>query len=405
MFYRTLACLPALTGAWRDRGGGLARSVGSWSDVNVDDTVFDAGHLAGGRPRRAVSMNHLGRALTTLDDPRGDGAGGVERQPAGHRAERRAHPAGAGARRPVLRGQRAVRDRHRSLRGRRVPGGHPDRADGRGAGVGPPLPGLERGRDRPAGGERAQHRAVATPGRGPWATPSPSCSSPTIPCWRRRCGASRWTICGPAAWCDWTCRRICGPTPRVASRRPAGRSELSSDALARAGHPALPTYVPAREGLDGDADLLARYPLALLTPKHHTRFLNSSYSHLPKHGPLEGTPFVELDEVDASARGIAEGDAVRVWNDRGALTLPARLSQAAAAGRGRRALRLVERPARRPGHRQLPHERHADGLGRRRGLLGHPGAGGARPDAATTRAVRPATPRPARPCVRPTPRR
>ena len=70
MFYRTLACLPALTGAWRDRGGGLARSVGSWSEVNVDDTVFDARHLAGGRERRAVSMNHLGRALTTLDDPR-----------------------------------------------------------------------------------------------------------------------------------------------------------------------------------------------------------------------------------------------------------------------------------------------------------------------------------------------
>ena len=24
MFFRTLACLPALVGAWRDRGGGLA---------------------------------------------------------------------------------------------------------------------------------------------------------------------------------------------------------------------------------------------------------------------------------------------------------------------------------------------------------------------------------------------
>ena len=87
----------------------------------------------------------------------------------------------------------------------------------------------------------------------------------------------------------------------------SGKVELSSDALARAGHPALPTYVPAREGLDGDADLLARYPLALLTPKQHTRFLNSSYSHLPKHGPLEGTPFVEMDEVDASARAHRRG--------------------------------------------------------------------------------------------------
>ena len=29
MFYRTMAVLPALVGAWQDRGGGLARSVGS----------------------------------------------------------------------------------------------------------------------------------------------------------------------------------------------------------------------------------------------------------------------------------------------------------------------------------------------------------------------------------------
>jgi anaerobic selenocysteine-containing dehydrogenase len=107
----------------------------------------------------------------------------------------------------------------------------------------------------------------------------------------------------------------------------SGRIELSSEALVRAGHPALPTYTPAREGLDGDPALLARYPLALLTPKHHTRFLNSSYSHLPKHGPLEGGPFVELDEADASARGIVDGDTVQVWNDRGALTLTARLSK------------------------------------------------------------------------------
>ena len=53
-----------------------------------------------------------------------------------------------------------------------------------------------------------------------------------------------------------------------------------------------------------------------MTPKHHTRFLNSGYSHLPKHGPAEGGPFVELDAADAAARGLADGDTARVWNDR-----------------------------------------------------------------------------------------
>ena len=33
MFFRTLGCLPALTGAWAERGGGIAKSVGSYSDA------------------------------------------------------------------------------------------------------------------------------------------------------------------------------------------------------------------------------------------------------------------------------------------------------------------------------------------------------------------------------------
>jgi anaerobic selenocysteine-containing dehydrogenase len=63
-----------------------------------------------------------------------------------------------------------------------------------------------------------------------------------------------------------------------------------------------------------------------MTPKHHTRFLNSGYSHLPKHGPAEGGPFVELDAADAAARGLGEGDCARVFNDRATLELPVRIS-------------------------------------------------------------------------------
>ena len=106
----------------------------------------------------------------------------------------------------------------------------------------------------------------------------------------------------------------------------SGKVELVSDALVRMGQPALPTFVAPREGPHGDPELVARYPLQLLTPKHHARFLNSGYSHLPKHGPAEGGPFVELDPADAAARGIAEGDLARVWNDRASLAVPARIS-------------------------------------------------------------------------------
>ena len=107
---------------------------------------------------------------------------------------------------------------------------------------------------------------------------------------------------------------------------PSGRVELRSDALAAKGHPALPTFVAPRESPLGDPALAARYPLRLLTPKHHQRFLNSGYSQLPGHGRREGGPFVELDPADAAARGIVEGDCVVVRNDRATLRLPARLT-------------------------------------------------------------------------------
>jgi anaerobic selenocysteine-containing dehydrogenase len=91
------------------------------------------------------------------------------------------------------------------------------------------------------------------------------------------------------------------------------------------GQPPVPTFIAPRESPAGDAALASRYPLQLMTPKTHTRFLNSGYSHLPKHGPLEGQPFVELSAGDAADRGLADGDQAIVFNDRAALNLPVRI--------------------------------------------------------------------------------
>jgi anaerobic selenocysteine-containing dehydrogenase len=100
--------------------------------------------------------------------------------------------------------------------------------------------------------------------------------------------------------------------------------EFASATLEGRGQPRLPTWVPLIEG-PGSA-LAQRYPLQLLTPKHHRRFLNSSYSPLEGHGTHEGSPFVELSPADAAARDLASGDAVRVFNDRAELRLEVRVT-------------------------------------------------------------------------------
>ena len=69
MFFRTMACLPALVGAWRDRGGGFARSIGVWSDELVDHGALQRPDLLDGRTPRWLNMSRLGDVLTdeTLD--------------------------------------------------------------------------------------------------------------------------------------------------------------------------------------------------------------------------------------------------------------------------------------------------------------------------------------------------
>lgn len=107
---------------------------------------------------------------------------------------------------------------------------------------------------------------------------------------------------------------------------PSGKAELVAPSLADRGLDSLPTWVPATEGLHGDPALRARFPLSCLTSKRHQRFLNSSYQKLPAHTGPEGEPRLEISAADAAARGIADGDRVRVWNDRGAMELVAIIS-------------------------------------------------------------------------------
>jgi anaerobic selenocysteine-containing dehydrogenase len=106
-------------------------------------------------------------------------------------------------------------------------------------------------------------------------------------------------------------------------RTASGRAALASNTMHEAGFGLTAAFVPSMEGPHGM--LRDRFPLCLLSPKVHNRFLNSSYAHLPNHGGREGGPYVELSAIDAADRGIVEGELVEVFNDRAALQLHARI--------------------------------------------------------------------------------
>jgi anaerobic selenocysteine-containing dehydrogenase len=78
----------------------------------------------------------------------------------------------------------------------------------------------------------------------------------------------------------------------------------------------LPGYVPPRESPATNPKLAERYPLNVISPKSHG-FLNSCYANEKHKIRGQGEQFVMISPKDAAARSIREGDPVRVFNDRG----------------------------------------------------------------------------------------
>ncbi len=108
---------------------------------------------------------------------------------------------------------------------------------------------------------------------------------------------------------------------------PSGKFEFYCEKLAHDGLDPLPSFVPPHETLsDGP------YPLNFL-PRKHKDSLNSSYGHLPVMRRQEHEArTLEMHPQDAAARHLQDGREVRVFNDRGAFLLPLKISQNVAPG-------------------------------------------------------------------------
>jgi anaerobic selenocysteine-containing dehydrogenase len=326
MFFRTLACLPALVGAWQDRGGGFARSIGVWADALVDGAVLQGHHLRGTKAPRTLNMSRLGEILTdvSLDPP-------VKAMVVWNSNPLVITPSAEKIRAGMLRDDlfTVVHEQFMTDTARYadivLPATTQIEATDVVTSWGHLYLGWNEAAIEPCGESVSNselHRRLA-----------------------RAMGFTDEALFDD----DMTVLRQSLPTtdldelratgfarvPYPEDGRPfgdgafptaSGKVELYSDSLAALGHPALPTFVPPRESLAGDPELTSAYPFALLTPKQHTRFLNSGYAQLPRHGGVEGGPYLEMCATDADALGIADAETVRVWNARADLRLPVRIT-------------------------------------------------------------------------------
>ncbi len=112
---------------------------------------------------------------------------------------------------------------------------------------------------------------------------------------------------------------------------PSGKCEFFSETLAHQGVDPLPAYIPPKESVASAPELAAKYPLAIISPPAHN-FLNSSFANLPSFIHAEKEPRLDIHPEDAADREIRDGDRVRIFNDRGAFTARAKVTENARPG-------------------------------------------------------------------------
>jgi len=112
---------------------------------------------------------------------------------------------------------------------------------------------------------------------------------------------------------------------------PSGRIEFFSESLAKMGKDPLLCYVPPRESPDGSPALFARFPLQLITPSGHS-IHNTNYADRPGFPGDEKAPVLYVNPDDAAPRAIRDERMVRVFNNRGAFVLTARVSSCVRKG-------------------------------------------------------------------------
>lgn len=98
---------------------------------------------------------------------------------------------------------------------------------------------------------------------------------------------------------------------------PSKKGMLFVEAWAKKGMKPILTYIRSKETPKGDPALAAKYPLQATHRKVIRNIHTSHQNNVWLKSMFAGAPLVWMNTKDAGKRGIADGDMVVVWNDRG----------------------------------------------------------------------------------------
>lgn len=336
---RAIASLPALTGAWRDRAGGLLLSSSEWAPVNQPALLRP--DLIPGWPHtlpRVINMNAIGDALLHSGDasfgPKVEAVIVYNSNPVAVAPDSSKVAAGF-AREDLFTvvlehfktdtadfadivlpatTQLEHLDVHKSYGHTYVMANLPAILP-----VGDARPNTEifRGIARSMGLEEpALYESDEEVARAAlrW-------DDPTL--------GSDWDTLKQAGWVKLKLPEA--PFANGGFRTPSGKCEFYSARLAEMGMDPVPDYLPPFESAEAAPELAARYPLAMISPPARN-FLNSTFVNVDSLRNTEGQPHLDIHPDDARARGIVDGGSVRVFNDRGSMQARARVTDRARAG-------------------------------------------------------------------------
>ncbi len=122
------------------------------------------------------------------------------------------------------------------------------------------------------------------------------------------------------------------PDGRPGFDTPSGKFEIASSILEEHGYDALPVYTEPGEGPLARPDLARQFPLVFNSGARSNIDLHGLHQSLPSLSREKPVPTVMMNPRDAAARGIQNGDPVKLTTLRGSIPLYAQVTEDIVSG-------------------------------------------------------------------------